>query len=77
MLIGILLYVLYGAYERFRNPPEAASGTMFIVDSLIISGSLFDLIFCLTDLLVLSGLLANTEIIRYHERGSSSSLISA
>ena len=34
VLIGISLYVLYEAYERFRNPPEVASGTMFLVAAI-------------------------------------------
>ncbi len=34
VLIGISLYVLYEAYERFRNPPEVASGTMFLVATI-------------------------------------------
>ena len=28
ILIGISLYILYEAYERFRNPPEVQSGAM-------------------------------------------------
>lgn len=31
VLIGISLYVLYEAYERFRNPPEVQSKAMLIV----------------------------------------------
>lgn len=31
VLIGISLYILYEAYERFRNPPEVQSGTMLLV----------------------------------------------
>lgn len=31
VLIGISLYILYEAYQRFRNPPEVASGAMLIV----------------------------------------------
>lgn len=31
VLIGISLYVLYEAYERFRNPPEVQSGAMLLV----------------------------------------------
>lgn len=31
ILIGISLYVLYEAYERFRNPPEVQSGAMLVV----------------------------------------------
>lgn len=31
VLIGISLYILYEAWERFRNPPEVESGTMLIV----------------------------------------------
>lgn len=31
ILIGISLYILYEAYERFRNPPEVQSGTMLAV----------------------------------------------
>ena len=31
VLIGISLYILYEAYERFRNPPEVASKTMLLV----------------------------------------------
>ena len=30
-LIGISLYILYEAYERFRNPPEVASKAMLLV----------------------------------------------
>jgi cobalt-zinc-cadmium efflux system protein len=31
VLIGISLYILYEAVERFRNPPEVASGTMLLI----------------------------------------------
>lgn len=31
VLIGISLYILYEAYERFRNPPEVASKAMLLV----------------------------------------------
>lgn len=31
VLIGISLYILYEAYERFRNPPEVQSTTMLLV----------------------------------------------
>ena len=31
VLIGISLYILYEAYERFRNPPEIQSGAMLAV----------------------------------------------
>ncbi len=31
VLIGISLYVLYEAYERFHNPPEVQSGAMLLV----------------------------------------------
>jgi len=31
VLIGISLYILYEAYERFRNPPEIQSGGMMAV----------------------------------------------
>ena len=31
VLIGISFYILYEAYERFRNPPEVASKTMLLV----------------------------------------------
>lgn len=31
VLIGISLYILYEAYERFRNPPEIQSGWMLVV----------------------------------------------
>jgi len=31
VLIGISLYILYEAYERFRNPPEVQSGGMLAV----------------------------------------------
>lgn len=31
VLIGISLYILYEAWQRFRNPPEVASGGMLIV----------------------------------------------
>ncbi len=31
VLIGISLYILYEAYERFRNPPEVQSGAMLVV----------------------------------------------
>lgn len=34
VLIGISLYILYEAYQRFRNPPEVSSTTMLIVASL-------------------------------------------
>ena len=34
VLIGISLYVLYEAYERFRNPPDVESGAMFIVAAI-------------------------------------------
>lgn len=34
LLIGISLYILYEAYQRFRNPPEVASGTMLLVAGL-------------------------------------------
>lgn len=33
VLIGISLYILYEAYERFRNPPEVQSGAMLVVAS--------------------------------------------
>src|SRR4026207_1246824 len=31
VLIGISFYILYEAYERFRNPPEVRSGPMLVV----------------------------------------------
>lgn len=31
VLIGISFYILYEAWERFRNPPEVASGAMLVV----------------------------------------------
>jgi cobalt-zinc-cadmium efflux system protein len=31
VLVGISFYILYEAYERFRNPPEVASKTMLLV----------------------------------------------
>jgi len=31
VLIGISLFILFEAYERFRSPPEVASGPMFVV----------------------------------------------
>ena len=31
VLIGISLYILYEAYERFRDPPEVQSGTMLLI----------------------------------------------
>jgi cobalt-zinc-cadmium efflux system protein len=31
VLIGVSLYILYEAYERFRSPPEVQSGAMLIV----------------------------------------------
>lgn len=31
ILIGVSLYILYEAYERFRNPPEVQSGAMLVV----------------------------------------------
>ena len=31
VLIGISLYILYEAYQRFKNPPAVASGAMLIV----------------------------------------------
>lgn len=34
ILIGISLYILYEAYERFRNPPEVESGAMLAVASV-------------------------------------------
>ena len=34
VLIGISLYILYEAYERFRNPPAVQSGTMLIVAAI-------------------------------------------
>lgn len=34
VLIGISLYILYEAWERFRNPPEVASGTMLVVGAI-------------------------------------------
>ncbi|CAN5706761.1 CDF family zinc transporter CzcD [soil metagenome] len=34
LLIGISLYILYEAYERFRNPPEVQSGAMLAVASV-------------------------------------------
>lgn len=34
VLIGISLYILYEAWERFRNPPEVESGTMLIVAAI-------------------------------------------
>ncbi|MGE0129223.1 MAG: cation diffusion facilitator family transporter [Blastocatellales bacterium] len=34
VLIGISLYILYEAYQRFRNPPEVASKTMLIVAAI-------------------------------------------
>lgn len=34
VLIGISLYILYEAYERFKNPPEVSSGTMFLVAAI-------------------------------------------
>jgi cobalt-zinc-cadmium efflux system protein len=30
-LIGVSLYILYEAYERFKNPPEVASAPMLVV----------------------------------------------
>jgi cobalt-zinc-cadmium efflux system protein len=34
VLIGISLYILYEAYQRFRNPPEVQSGVMLGVASM-------------------------------------------
>lgn len=34
VLIGISLYILYEAYERFRNPPEVQSGGMLVIASI-------------------------------------------
>ncbi len=34
LLIGISLYILYEAYERFRNPPEVQSGWMLAVAAI-------------------------------------------
>lgn len=34
VLIGISIYILYEAYERFRNPPDIQSGGMFAVASV-------------------------------------------
>lgn len=34
VLIGISLYILYEAYQRFKNPPEVSSTTMLIVASI-------------------------------------------
>lgn len=34
VLIGISLYILYEAYERFRNPPEVASAGMLVIASI-------------------------------------------
>jgi cobalt-zinc-cadmium efflux system protein len=34
VLIGISLYILYEAYERFRDPPEVQSGPMLVVASV-------------------------------------------
>ena len=31
ILVGISFYVLYEAYQRFKNPPEVASGPMLLV----------------------------------------------
>lgn len=31
LLIGISIYILYEAYERFLNPPEVQSGTMIFI----------------------------------------------
>ena len=31
VLIGISLYILYEAYERFRNPPHIQSGAMLVI----------------------------------------------
>lgn len=31
VLLGISIYILFEAYERFRNPPEIASGWMLLV----------------------------------------------
>ena len=34
VLIGISLYILYEAYERFWNPPEVQSGTMLVIATI-------------------------------------------
>lgn len=34
VLIGISIYILFEAWERFRNPPKVASGTMLAVASI-------------------------------------------
>ena len=34
VLIGISFYILYEAYERFKNPPEVSSGPMLVVASV-------------------------------------------
>jgi cobalt-zinc-cadmium efflux system protein len=34
VLIGISLYILYEAYERFRKPPEVQSGTMLVIAAI-------------------------------------------
>lgn len=34
VLIGISIYILYEAYERFRNPPEVQSGGMLLIASI-------------------------------------------
>ena len=40
LLIGVSLYVLYEAYERFKNPPEVASVPMLLVAALGLSVNL-------------------------------------
>jgi cobalt-zinc-cadmium efflux system protein len=34
VLIGISIYILYEAYERFRNPPEVQSGPMLAIAAI-------------------------------------------
>lgn len=34
VLIGISIYILFEAYERFRNPPEVESGGMLVVATI-------------------------------------------
>lgn len=34
VLIGISIFILYEAYERFRNPPEVQSGSMLVIAAI-------------------------------------------
>ena len=44
VLVGISIYILYEAYQRFRNPPEVASGLMLVIALIGLGGTVMGML---------------------------------